>query len=269
MPETLAQAFAQFTQTATQTQHTLAQKTWTTYRRGTGKPLLLFPINHWGAYPLFGLALHLSAQAHVILPDFPPFSTLEDLVSGVIACLPSEAESLSVVGIGTGGAVAQAFLWAQSHHIERVFLGNTSPPQSELALAFQQLSALYRFMPAPLLRAYHYRAFIQQAPPDSQAFWQGLSLRSRWQKQALMAQLRVMSAFHQATLPQPLLPNWRGKIALIDIPTAPQEDALGLLWAIYRQAERVTLHLPPANSDPTLAPIFFPKETATAILSQF
>ncbi|RME83361.1 MAG: alpha/beta hydrolase [Caldilineae bacterium] len=142
-------------------------RVWEYVALGEGPETVLFLHGMAGAYDIWW------QQMEALAPDFRVLSltyaqadSLAALADGVLAILAAEAvEVTNVVGSSLGGYLAQYLMATQPQRLRRVVLGNTFPPNEELARRNASLIRVLPWLPAWAVMRFFRRSFEQNIYP--------------------------------------------------------------------------------------------------------
>jgi pimeloyl-ACP methyl ester carboxylesterase len=140
--------------------------TWAYLTGGQGEPPLLLlsgalaiPDISWTSITNF------TARRRVIVPAYPPVTTMDSLVDGIAAVLQHEGvDQVHVLGGSYGGFVAQVFVRRQPQLTRSLVLSHTLAPYPETAGRIRTFARLLRWTPTGLVRPLMRRVFRSMVP---------------------------------------------------------------------------------------------------------
>lgn len=144
--------------------------TWPYLTGGQGDPPLLLLS---GALAIPDISwttiVNFAARRGVIVPAYPPVTTMDTLVDGIAAVLRHEGvDRAQVMGGSYGGFVAQVFVRQHPELTRSLVLSHTQPPYPELAARMRRFARLLRWMPMGLVRQLMRRVFRSMMPEWSE-----------------------------------------------------------------------------------------------------
>lgn len=142
---------------------------WRYHRGGGGDETILWLTGVLGAGEFaFPRALALGRMWRMLLPDYPPARSLDELTDGLVALLDAEGvERAHVLGGSFGGMLAQHLVRRHPRRVRSLVLSHTAAPHTS-PMASPVLGAL-RLLPGGVLRALFRRRL---RPTDlGDAFW--------------------------------------------------------------------------------------------------
>jgi pimeloyl-ACP methyl ester carboxylesterase len=224
---------------------------WEYQASGTGEEtLLLLPGGLRVGETLFQHSMAFENGYRVIVPTYPPVTTMAQLVDGIAAILEAEQiHKAHVLGISFGGLIAQSFVRRYPGLVDRLILSNTAPPDKVYANAYthklkmllQALSAL----PFALVLFVYKRWLLKTlaAPSTEREFWRAYLnelLSFHTTKADLVSEARSMLDYAENYhFTRDDLKNWRGRILVLESDT---DETIGAslreaLKALYPQAQ--------------------------------
>lgn len=233
-----------------------ANNAWHYYRVGDEAlpALLLFPSQGAHAEALFRYMTVWQTQFSVIAPNIPhTVHTIDALLDGTIALLQAEnIASLHVVGMGAGGAMAQALLRRNTAMVRDAVITHTSPPDPALLTGLKQYAGLARWIPERLLMNPLARVMQQSiqtaldpASETDRAFWQAYyaeHYRTQWGKRDVLGRVKLISDYHSMSTYQSTdLKAWTGRLLIIDSDSSDDEGLRGAVKMLYPSAYTQTL----------------------------
>lgn len=144
--------------------------TWPYLTGGQGDPPLLLLS---GALAIPDISwttiVNVAARWRVIVPAYPPVTTMDAVVDGIAAVFRREgADRAHVMGGSYGGFVAQVFVRRHPHLTRSLVLSHTQPPYPELAPRMRRFARFLRWMPMALVRRMMRRLFRSMMPEWSE-----------------------------------------------------------------------------------------------------
>jgi 3-oxoadipate enol-lactonase len=113
--------------------------------------------------------VNFAARRRVIVPAYPPVTSMDVLVDGIAAIVRREGiEQAHVMGGSYGGFVAQVFVRRHPELTRSLVLSHTRPPYPEMAARVRRSTRLLRWMPMGLVRRMMRRAFQSMMPEPSE-----------------------------------------------------------------------------------------------------
>jgi pimeloyl-ACP methyl ester carboxylesterase len=110
-----------------------------------------------------------AARRRVIVPAYPPVTTMDALVDGIAAVFEHEGlDRAHVMGGSYGGFVAQVFVRRHPGLTRSLVLSHTLPPSPELAARMRRVARLLRWTPMGLVRRMMRRVFRSMMPAWSE-----------------------------------------------------------------------------------------------------
>jgi pimeloyl-ACP methyl ester carboxylesterase len=145
-------------------------ETWPYLTGGRGDPPLLLlsgalaiPDISWTSIVAF------AARRRVIVPAYPPVTTMDALVDGIAAVLRHEGvDQAHVMGGSYGGFVAQVFVRRHAQLTRSLVLSHTQPPYPDLAPRMRRFARLLRWTPVWLVRRMMRQVFRSMMPAWSE-----------------------------------------------------------------------------------------------------
>jgi pimeloyl-ACP methyl ester carboxylesterase len=143
---------------------------WPYLTGGQGDPPLLLlsgalaiPDISWSSIVAF------AGRRRVIVPAYPPVTTMDALVDGIAVVLRHEGvDQAHVIGGSYGGFVAQIFVRRHPQLTRSLVLSHTLPPSPDLAPRMRRFARLLRWMPMGLVRRMLRRVFRSMMPAWSE-----------------------------------------------------------------------------------------------------
>jgi len=116
-------------------------------------PTILFLHGMGGGYDIWWQQIEsLKSDYKIISITLPPVESMDEAANGLLAILDAEqVEKTVVVGSSMGGYIAQYLLTHHPSRISKIILGNTFPPNKELAEKNKTISRLVPYLPAWLI----------------------------------------------------------------------------------------------------------------------
>lgn len=211
---------------------------WRYYAAGNGDDTVLLLGGALGlaefSFQTIGL---LSPHARVVAPDYPPVSSLDEMIDGLAALADAEGiPRAHVVGGSFGGIVAQALVRRAPARVASLVLSHTGVPDGRRRRAG---IAIFGMLPTALLRL-ALKARLGRTLDAADPFWR------RWFEQAvdsltkadIMSRIRLQAEFGAAHYAAGDLDTWSGRILLIESADDPffTAEARQRLHAIYPSA---------------------------------
>jgi pimeloyl-ACP methyl ester carboxylesterase len=162
-----------------------------------------------------------AARHRVIVPAYPPVTTMDALVDGIAAILRAEGvERVHVMGGSYGGFVAQVFVRRHPQMTCSLVLSHTQPPYPEMARRLRGFSRLLRWMPMGWVRRMMRRTFRSMMPERTEetacllAIFDELIEYALDKKDAIGILERMADFSVRSFAPQDLS-GWPGKVLLV------------------------------------------------------
>jgi 3-oxoadipate enol-lactonase len=164
-PDCLAQ-FQDFRRDFPYQDLTLAGVTWSYLAGGQGEPPLLLLSGALAVPDISWTSIvNFAARRRVIVPAYPPVSTMDALADGIAAILRREGVGEAhVMGGSYGGFVAQVFARRYPQLTRSLVLSHTQPPYPEMAARMPGAARLLRWLPMSLVRRLMRRTFRSMMP---------------------------------------------------------------------------------------------------------
>jgi pimeloyl-ACP methyl ester carboxylesterase len=184
---------------------------------------------------------NFATRWQLIVPAYPPVSTMNALVDGIAAILHHEGvEQAHVIGGSYGGFVAQIFVRRHPQLTRSLVLSHTLPPYAETAARMRRFARLLSWMPMGLVRRLMRRVFRSMMPDWSEetacllAVFDEL-IRYTLGKRDVVGILERTADFSAQSFGPDDLSGWPGKVLLVfgedDAATPP--DVRQKLEALY------------------------------------
>ena len=196
-----------------------------------GAPLVWLPGALMRADSVWPQAAHFARQHKVIVPSYPPLTTMADLSEGLAGLLAAEGvTSASVVGGSYGGMLAQVFVRQHGERVGRLVLSHTLPPDPRRGMKLAVAAPLFSLMPeAAVLRMYWNRMADLIADEEPESAWLSAYLteltRDRLSKTDVIALYRRAADFDGQRFAPEDLAEWPGETLLLmadDDPVTPE-----------------------------------------------
>lgn len=194
-------------------------------------PLVWLPGALMRADSVWPQAAHFADRHKVIVPSYPPLTTMADLSDGLAGLLAAEAAARAdVVGGSYGGMVAQVFVRRHGDLVRRLVLSHTMPPDPRRGMKLAVAAPLFSLMPeAAVLRMYWNRMADLIADDEPEAAWLSAYLteltRDRLNKGDVIALYRRAADFDSQRFAPEDLADWSGETLLVmadDDPATPE-----------------------------------------------
>ena len=182
-----------------------------------------------------------AARRRVIVPAYPPVTTMDALVDGIAAVLRQEGvDRAHVLGGSYGGFVAQVFVRRRPQLARSLVLSHTQPPYPEMAPRMRRFARLLRCMPMGLTRQVMRRVFRSMMPEWSEETACVLAIFDELigytlDRQDVVGILERTADYAVRSFAPQDLSGWRGKVLLVfgeDDPATPP-DVRQRLTALY------------------------------------
>jgi pimeloyl-ACP methyl ester carboxylesterase len=207
--------------------------TWSYLTGGQGdSPLLLLS----GALAIPDISwvsiVNFAALRRVIVPAYPPLTTMDALVDGIAAILRHEGvEQADVMGGSYGGFVAQVFVRRYPQMTRSLVLAQTLAPYAETAARMRRFARLLRWMPMGLVRQMMRRVFRSMMPEWSEETACQLAIFDELVgytlgKKDVIGILERMADFSVRSFTPQDMSGWPGKVLLVfgaDDPATPPD----------------------------------------------
>ena len=175
---------------------------------------------------------NLAKTRRVIVPAYPPVTTMDALVDGIAAVLEQEGiDQAHVMGGSYGGFVAQVFVRRHPRLAASLVLSHTLAPYPETAARVRSFIRLVRWMPMGLVRQMMRRVFRSMMPEWSDetacllAIFDEL-IRYTLDKKDVIGILERTVDYGERTFTPQDLAGWPGEVLLIfgadDAATPPE-----------------------------------------------
>ena len=252
VPDVLIERLLTFRKTNPARKMTLRGHTWSYMTCGEGKECLVLLSGTAGfGETWFSLIEELEGEYRLIVPTYPPVTTIADLVEGIHSLLQqAQVPRANILGTSMGGWIGQCFVRKYPALVDKLILSNTSGPEGFKPIQYKSTIAAARVLPPAVLKSINKRQLLKmiQAQGAELQFW-----RAYWDekdllhitKQTIMNQLYAMADYILNYDHSPGdLSGWPGKILIIesdDDVAFPLEKRNGLK-ALYPGAQVHTLH---------------------------
>ena len=204
----------------------------------------------------FRLINALEQDYRLIVPTYPPLTTMADLVDGIAAILEIEQIIWThMLGTSLGGCLAQCFVRKYSDWVDHLILSNTSVPSAIPTKLYSVSLKVFSLLPIHLLRFFikqnMHKLMSSSIPDTDQAFWKAF-----WEEKEIfhirhMTRAELMSTgkclFDYAknyTFSPDDLGDWPRKIVIFESDDDPvfKPPARESLRNLYPQAHVYTFH---------------------------
>jgi len=220
---------------------------WEYIRAGeAGAAVLLMPGALGTAESAWQHTARMSQSFRVLVPSYPPVSTMAELVEGIAAVADHAGfPRLRLVGASYGGLVAQVFVRRYPERVEKLVLSHTGHPEPERARKNRRLLAVLSLLPMRFLRKIYKKSMADYIPaghPET-----GLNrayiyevVDFHLQRGGLVNSYRrvVDLDAHYAFTPQDLA-DWPGRVLILASDDDPgiSEEGRNRLLALYPEAQ--------------------------------
>jgi pimeloyl-ACP methyl ester carboxylesterase len=198
--------------------HPHAGHAWHFRRGGDGAEVVLLLTGVLGAGDFaFQQVAALERRYRVLIPDYPPVSSLNELVDGIASLLDAEGTSrVHVVAGSFGGMAAQALVRRHPERVRSLVLSHTGTPERgsrARRLATRPLAVL----PGGLLRAL-FRKRLRGSFAGADPFWTRYFDEStaRLGRADFLSRVRVAVDFAEERYGPHDLDAWPGRILILD-----------------------------------------------------
>ena len=132
---------------------TINELEWNYLDIGNGKETLLMLHGMGGAYDIwFQQVQALKSDFRIISVTYPAAKSLEELAAGVIQILDvEEIDKTHIIGSSLGGYLTQFLLKNNAERLNKVIIGNTFPPNTQLLAKNGKLAKALPYVPEWLL----------------------------------------------------------------------------------------------------------------------
>lgn len=186
----------------------------------------------------------LRDRFRVLVPDYPPVRTLDDLADGLITLLDTERlNAVHVVAGSFGGMIAQHLIRRHSNRIRSLVLSHTAAPEPARArlAAVRVLVATLGLWPQGLVRSL-FRRRLRGSFAVGDSFWLRYfdSTIADLSKADLLSRVRLATEFAGQTDYAPGdLERWPGRVLIVEADDDPHMPAAtrARLRALYPRAE--------------------------------
>lgn len=176
--------------------------------------------------------VNFAERRRVIVPAYPPVTSMDALVDGIASILHSEGvEQAHVVGGSYGGFVAQVFVRRHPGLVRSLVLSHTLAPFAEAGPRMRRSINMLRWMPMIMVRGVMRRVFRPMMPEPSEdtacllAIFNELIEVALTKKDVLGILERTLDFTERTFTPQDLS-AWPGKVLLVfgeNDPATPPE----------------------------------------------
>jgi aminoacrylate hydrolase len=213
--------------------------------------LVLLPGATGNGEMAFKHIIALEKEYRIISPTYPPTAaTMGQLTGGIAAILDAEnIQQAHIMGGSFGGIVAQCFVRAYPHKVDKLILSHTLGPKPERVKRTKRAMILLFLFPLWLMRALLKRETIKllDAEHAEYEFWRAYLQEEffRLNKKEIMNILRRGIDFDQHyAFTSDDLKDWPGKILIIESADDPlaRQDSSKKLKALYPRAQVYSFH---------------------------
>jgi pimeloyl-ACP methyl ester carboxylesterase len=222
VPDDQLKQFQAFQGAFPYTDVTLDGVPWSYLTGGQGEPPMLILSGALAIPDISWVSIaNLAEGRRVIVPAYPPVTSMDALVDGIAAILRREGvEQAHVMGGSYGGFVAQVFVRRHPGLSRSLVLSHTALPFPEAAPRMRRSANMLRWMPMGVVRGTVRRAFKSMMPEPSAetacllAIYDEL-IEYALTKEDVIAILERMVDFSGRTFTPQDLSTWPGKILLV------------------------------------------------------
>ncbi len=221
--------------------HLHAGRTWHYRRGGDGADVVLLLTGVLGAGDFaFQQAASLERHYRVLVPDYPPVSSLDELVGGIVSLLDAEeASSVHVVAGSFGGMAAQALVRRHPERVRSLVLSHTGTP--EPGSRARRLATLpLALLTGGMLRGL-FRKRLRGSFAGADPFWTRYfdETTARLSRADFLSRVRVALDFAEERYGPHDLDAWPGRILILDADHDPlfPETRQHAVRALYPRAE--------------------------------
>jgi len=225
----------------------------------------------------FQLIKALEHDYRLIVPTYPPLTTMADLVDGIAAILEIEQVLWThMLGTSLGGCLAQCFVRKYPDWVDHLILSNTSVPSAMPATLDYVSLKILSVLPTRLLRLltkHNLLKIMSMSVPDTdRAFWKAfweektiLHIRHMTRSELMSPGKCLLDYAKNHTFSTDDLDGWPRKIAIIESDDDPafKPPAREALRKLYPQAQVHTF--PKAGHTPG----YSNPEEYTAVVKRF
>jgi pimeloyl-ACP methyl ester carboxylesterase len=198
--------------------HSHAGHTWHFRSGGEGADVVLLLTGVLGAGDFaFQQVVALERRYRVLIPEYPPVSSLDALVDGIVSLLDAEGASrVHVVAGSFGGMAAQALVRRHPERVRSLVLSHTGAPEG--GSRAQRLATLpLAILPGGLLRAL-FRKRLRGNFAAADPFWTRYfdETTARLGRADFLSRVRVALDFSEERYGPRDLDGWPGRILILD-----------------------------------------------------
>ena len=212
---------------------TYDEVTWPYLTGGQGEPPLLLLSGALAIPDISWTSIaNLAARRRVIVPAYPPVTTMDSLADGIAAVLRHQGVAQAhVLGGSYGGFVAQVLVRRHPQLARSLVLSHTLAPYPETAARLRPFARLVRWMPKGLVRPLMRRVFRSMMPEWSEetacllAIFDELVGFALTKKDVIGILERTVDYSVRSFTPEDLA-EWPGKVLLVfgeEDPATPPE----------------------------------------------
>jgi pimeloyl-ACP methyl ester carboxylesterase len=216
-------------------------RAWRYRRGGDGADAVLLLTGVLGAGDFaFQQVAALERHFRVLVPDYPPASSLSELVEGIVGVLDAEGvASVHVVAGSFGGMAAQALVRRHPERVRSLVLSHTGTPEPG-ARARRLATLPLAIIPGGLLRGL-FRRRLRGSFAGADPFWARYfdETTARLGRADFLSRVRVALDFAEERYGPHDLDAWPGRILILDADHDPlfPERRQQAVRALYPRAE--------------------------------
>ena len=201
---------------------TIDAVSWSYLTGGVGDPPLLLLTGALTVPDLSWVTIsNFAARRQVIVPAYPPVTSMEALADGIAAIVQHEGiKQIYVMGGSYGGFVAQVFVRRHPELVRSLVLSHTQLPYPDTAARLRRPVAILHWMPTAMVRRLMHRTFQAMMPePNDEtacmiAIFNEITKYTLSKKDAIAIFERMIDFSGQPFTPQDLS-GWPGKVLLV------------------------------------------------------